>query len=105
MEKRNLRKVMVGTVVRTGSDYVVTTTRNLQENPGDVNIDGDGVYATNLWNVSSFKLVTVSKKQITVTEEPISQLKSYAAVGSSCDRIFITSRLGAVFNFMVYRYD
>lgn len=98
-------RVMVGTVVRTGSDYVVTTTRNLQENPGDVNIDGDGVYATNLWNVSSFKLVTVSKKQITVTEEPISQLKSYAAVGSSCDRVFITSRLGAVFNFMVYRYD
>ena len=94
----------MGSVLRTGNGYIVTTTRNMQENPGTVLEDGDGVYATNTWSVSSCKVVTVRNKEVTITTEPISNLRSYTALGSSCDRVFITSRLGTVFNTIVYRY-
>ncbi len=98
-------RVMLGSVVRTGSNYVVTTTRNLAENPGVVVSDGDGKYATNIWERSKFTLVTVGKKDVTVQELPNSDLKSYEAVASACDRVIVTSRLGRVYNFIVYRYE
>lgn len=97
-------RVMLGTVLRTGNGYIVTTTRNLQENPGKVLDDGDGVYATNTWCVSSCKVVTVGNKEVKITTESISNLRSYTALATSCDRIIITSRLGTVFNAIVYRY-
>lgn len=97
-------RVMMGTVVRTGNGYIVTSTRNLQENPGKVSDDGDGVYATNTWSLTSYKLVTIGNKDVKITTEPISNLRSYASLGASCDRIFITTRLGSVFNAVVYRY-
>lgn len=98
-------RVMLGSVVRTGTGYVITTTRNLAENPGIVDMAGDGYYATNIWNTSTFKLVTVSKKSVEVSTENISSMKSYAAVGKDCDRVFVTTRLGNVHNMIVYRYD
>ena len=98
-------RVMLGSVVRTGSGYIITTTRNLAENPGIVDMEGDGYYTTNLWNMSTFKLVTVSKKSVEVSTENIDALKTYAAVGKDCDRVFITTRLGNVYNAIVYRYD
>ena len=97
-------RVMFGTVVRTGNGYIITTTRNLQENPGTVSDDGDGVYATNTWSVSSCKVVTVGNKEVKITTEPVSNLRSYTALGTSCDRIFITSRLGTTYNVICYRY-
>ena len=97
-------RVMLGTVVRVGSGYVITTTRNLKENPGTVSEDGDGVYATNLWSISSCKVITIRNKEVTITTEPVSNLRSYTTLGTSCDRIFITTRLGTVFNAIVYRY-
>jgi len=97
-------RVMLGTVLRTGNGYLVTTTRNLQERPGTVSDDGDGVWATNLWSVSSCKVVTVRNKEVTISTESVANLRSYTALGTSCDRIFITSRLGSVFNAIVYRY-
>lgn len=98
-------RVMLGTVLRTGNGYLVTTTRNLQENPGTVSDDGDGVYATNTWNASSCTIVTVGNKNISVKTDSVSNLRSYTALGSSCDRILITSRIGTVYNIIVYRYD
>lgn len=98
-------RVMLGSVLRTGDGYIITTTRNLAENPGDVDMNGDGYYATNIYNVNSVKVVTVSKRSVSVTTEGVSSLKSYAVAGSDCDRIFITSRIGSAFNAIVYRYE
>ncbi len=99
-------RVMVGSVVRTGSNYVVTTTRNLNENPGTVDISGDGTYPTNIWPISACRVVTISKKgAVTFTSEPVASLKGYESTGTACDRVFITSRLGKPYNFIVYRYE
>ncbi len=99
-------RVMVGSVVRSGSNYVVTTTRNLNENPGDVSMSGDGKYPTNIWSISACRVVTISKRgTVTFASEPVANLRGYESTGKSCDRVFITSRLGKAYNFIVYRYE
>lgn len=98
-------RVMLGSVVRAGDGYVVTTTRNMKENPGTILPDGDGVFATNTWSRTNFTLVTVGKKNIQIQTKPVTELKTYEVSGNSCDRIFITSRLGTVYNMIVYRYE
>lgn len=97
-------RVMIGTIVRTGSDYIITTTRNLSENPGSV--ESDGVYTQNLWSRSTVKVVTIKDNDdVVISTQPVSALKTYEMSGRSCDRIIITSRLGAVYNSIVYRYE
>lgn len=96
-------RVMLGTVVRAGSNYIITSTRNLAENPGTV--EDNGVYTLNTWERSSVTLVTVGKKNVTVQTLPVTSLRTYETNGENCDRIFITSRLGRDYNSIVYRYE
>ena len=96
---------MIGSVLRAGSGYITTTTRNLKENPGTVTNGFDGVYTTNLYDRTTFTLVTVSGNKVTVSTNNVSDLRSYLAAGDDCDRIIITSRLGRAVNAVVYRYE
>lgn len=99
-------RVMIGSVLRVGSGYITTTTRNLKENPGTVTNGFDGVYTTNLYNRTTFTLVTVSgRNKVTVSTNSTSDLRSYLSAGSGCDKIIITSRLGGAVNAVVYRYE
>ena len=98
-------RVMLGTLLRNGNGYMITTTRNLPENPGEVSYAGDGVYATNTYSASSATLVTVSDRYVKVESIPVASLRSYELAGEGCDRVLITSRLGVVRNLIVYRYE
>ncbi len=98
-------RVMLGSVVRSGNGYVITTTRNLAENPGEVSYEGDGVYATNTYSASSVTLVTVGRNYVNISSIPASSLRSYELSDENCDRVLITSRLGVVRNMIVYRYE
>lgn len=98
-------RVMIGSVLRAGSGYITTTTRNLKENPGTVTNGFDGVYTTNLYDRTTFTLVTVSGNNVTVSTNSTSDLRSYLAAGDDCDKIIITSRLGRAVNAVVYRYE
>ena len=101
----NYARVMLGSVLRSGNGYVITTTRNMAENPSEVSYEGDGVYATNTYSVSSATLVTVGKKYVNISSIPLQSLRSYEIAGEDCDRVIITSRLGSVKNIIVYRYE
>lgn len=99
-------RVMIGSVLGAGSGYITTTTRNLKENPGTVTNGFDGVYTTNLYNITTFTLVTVSSRnKVTVSTNSTSDLRSYLAAGYDCDKIIITSRIGRAVNAVVYRYE
>ena len=101
----NYARVMLGSVLRSGNGYIITTTRNMAENPSEASYEGDGVYATNTYSVSSAKLVTVGRKYVNVSSIPLQSLRSYEIAGENCDRVIITSRLGSVKNIIVYRYE
>ena len=101
----NYARVKLGSILRCGNGYVITTARNMAENPGDVSYEGDGVYATNTYSVASATLVTVSDRYVNVSSVPVQSLRSYEIAGEACDRVLITSRLGAVRNMIVYRYE
>lgn len=98
-------RVMLGSVLRVGSGYMVTTTRNMAENPGEVSYEGDGVYATNIYSTASATLVTISRNKVNISSIPVTSLRSYDLAGDGCDRVLITSRLGVVKNIIVYRYE
>ena len=97
-------RVLMGSVVRKGDGYIVVSGRNLQESPADVTLDGDGVYPTDLYKVTNCTVVTINKNFVTVETQGVSDIRDYVSLGTSCDRIFITSRLGGTRNAIVYRY-
>lgn len=97
-------RVIMASVVRKGDGYIVVTSRNLQENPADIEFGGDGVYPTDLYKVTNCTVVTIDNNRVTVETQGVSDLRDYASMGTSCDRIFITSRLGGTRNAIVYRY-
>jgi len=97
-------RVIMASVVRKGDGYIVVTSRNLQENPADIEFGGDGVYPTDLYKVTNCTVVTIDNNRVTVETQGASELRDYVSMGTSCDRIFITSRLGGTRNAIVYRY-
>lgn len=94
-------RVMLGSPVRTGNGYMVTTTQNLQSgyayNPESYR------HIINTWAVSSCTLVELDGKEVTITTVPISSVKTYENAGKSCDRVFITSRIGQPHNLIAIR--
>ena len=94
-------RVILGSPVRTGDGYLITTTQNLQN--GTKYDTVSDVYMTNTWSAKSCTLVEFGGKNITISTMPVTSIKTYENAGSACDRVFLTSRCGDPRNIIVLR--
>ena len=94
-------RVILGSPVRTGDGYLITTTQNLQNGAKYDSVSD--VYMTNTWSAKSCTLVEFGGKNITISTMPVTSIKTYENAGSACDRVFLTSRCGDPRNIIVLR--
>ena len=94
-------RVILASPVRTGEGYLITTTQNLKSGYA-YNPDSD-IHMINTWSATSCTLVELDGKEVSITTVPISSIKTYENAGASCDRIFLTSRIGQPHNLIAIR--
>ncbi len=91
-----MRNALYWTVYTRNSNEVCLTTQPLGVSGEKYELDELGqVFVTDSYVLSTVNAITIGANGVTVKSMPISQLKTYEMTENSCDRIFLSSRVGS----------
>lgn len=93
-------RVMLGYAVSGDSEYIKATTQPINISAYDESLEG---YVTNICPGKTATLVNLENKEPQISKISLSQIKTYNTVGSRCDKVIITSRIGNPTNIIVIR--